>query len=226
MAAEEQGGQKRTETSQGNTMEQCTTPVPLPQRQTKLGRNREGQSVPANPEEPSRVELLAAIRSGPGGTRDNGQMDDTEAQASATDSAQRVVIEQDGTKAVVNTGMEEDLNGQLERGAERVPAQMVSQEAHEEKKKKKTVGGKSVAGLLALLPPVPPPGHCDEGRAPVFGFLLLVLASFPWLPLPTSLRLPLLGPLHFSAVWPHVVLLPLVLSLRTGSSSPTVLISV
>ncbi|KAJ1124568.1 hypothetical protein NDU88_003018 [Pleurodeles waltl] len=41
-------------------------------------------------------------------TRDNGQLEDTEAQALATDATQRV--QQDGTMVVVNTGTEEDLN--------------------------------------------------------------------------------------------------------------------
>ncbi|KAJ1125234.1 hypothetical protein NDU88_003668 [Pleurodeles waltl] len=67
----------------------------------------------------------------------------------------------------------------------------------------------SMDGLLTLLPPLPPPGCWDEGRATVFGFFLL--ASFPLLSLRTSLRFPLLCLLHFSTVQPHVVLLPLVL---------------
>ncbi|KAJ1094149.1 hypothetical protein NDU88_007229 [Pleurodeles waltl] len=71
--------------------------------------------------------------------------------------------------------------------------------------------------MLALLPPVPPPGRWDEGRIAVVRFLLLVLPSFSSLPLRTALRLALLSPLQFSAVRPHVVLLPLVLSLPTDS---------
>ncbi|KAJ1208244.1 hypothetical protein NDU88_003630 [Pleurodeles waltl] len=56
------GRHRQTETPQGNTMEQYTTPVPLPQCQTCLGGTGDGLSVPANTEEPSRAEILAAIQ--------------------------------------------------------------------------------------------------------------------------------------------------------------------
>ncbi|KAJ1126245.1 hypothetical protein NDU88_004653 [Pleurodeles waltl] len=48
--------------SQGNTMEQYTTPVPLPQRPARSEGSGDDMRVPANPEEPSRVELLGAIQ--------------------------------------------------------------------------------------------------------------------------------------------------------------------
>ncbi|KAJ1163672.1 hypothetical protein NDU88_004127 [Pleurodeles waltl] len=41
-------------------MEQYTTPVPLPQRQTRLGGPRDVLSTPMTAEEPLRAELLAA----------------------------------------------------------------------------------------------------------------------------------------------------------------------
>ncbi|KAJ1216376.1 hypothetical protein NDU88_003978 [Pleurodeles waltl] len=71
--------------------------------------------------------------------------------------------------------------------------------------------------MLALLPPIHPPGRWDEGRAAVFGFLLLVLAPSPSLLLHKARRSPLLCPLHISAVQPRDVLSPLVLSLPTVS---------
>ncbi|KAJ1201622.1 hypothetical protein NDU88_005428 [Pleurodeles waltl] len=56
------GRHKRTDTSQGNTMEQYTTPVPLPQRLAKSEVSGDDIRVPMNPEELSRAELLAAIQ--------------------------------------------------------------------------------------------------------------------------------------------------------------------
>ncbi|KAJ1206324.1 hypothetical protein NDU88_001731 [Pleurodeles waltl] len=56
------GWPKRTDRLQGNTMEQYTTPVPLPQPLARSGENGDNMRVPANPEEPSRAELLAAIQ--------------------------------------------------------------------------------------------------------------------------------------------------------------------
>ncbi|KAJ1082972.1 hypothetical protein NDU88_003133 [Pleurodeles waltl] len=47
---------------QGNTMEQYTTPVPLPQRQTRSRVTGDVLSMPVTAEEPSRAELLAAIQ--------------------------------------------------------------------------------------------------------------------------------------------------------------------
>ncbi|KAJ1119156.1 hypothetical protein NDU88_007342 [Pleurodeles waltl] len=56
------GWHKRNDKSQGNTMEQYTTPVPLPQRLALSEGSGDNIRVPANPEEPSRAELLAAIQ--------------------------------------------------------------------------------------------------------------------------------------------------------------------
>ncbi|KAJ1145388.1 hypothetical protein NDU88_011675 [Pleurodeles waltl] len=56
------GRHRLTEASQGNTMEQYTTPVPLLQRQTRLGVAGDGLSVAMNTEEPSQAEILAAIQ--------------------------------------------------------------------------------------------------------------------------------------------------------------------
>ncbi|KAJ1174588.1 hypothetical protein NDU88_006408 [Pleurodeles waltl] len=50
------------EASQGNTMEQYTTPAPLPQCQTQLGGTGDGLSASTNTEEPSRAEILAAVQ--------------------------------------------------------------------------------------------------------------------------------------------------------------------
>ncbi|KAJ1117215.1 hypothetical protein NDU88_005415 [Pleurodeles waltl] len=56
------GRHKRTDASQGNTMEQYTTLVPLPQCPVRSVGSGDGFSVAANPEEPSLVELIAAIQ--------------------------------------------------------------------------------------------------------------------------------------------------------------------
>ncbi|KAJ1161690.1 hypothetical protein NDU88_002172 [Pleurodeles waltl] len=53
---------KRTDASQGNTMEQYITPVPLPQRPSRSEVIGEDMRVLMNPEEPSHAELLAAIQ--------------------------------------------------------------------------------------------------------------------------------------------------------------------
>ncbi|KAJ1180849.1 hypothetical protein NDU88_006064 [Pleurodeles waltl] len=56
------GRHRRTDVSQGNTMEQYNTPVPLPQRHVCLEGGDEGQTGMTTIEEPSRVEILAAIQ--------------------------------------------------------------------------------------------------------------------------------------------------------------------
>ncbi|KAJ1165779.1 hypothetical protein NDU88_006196 [Pleurodeles waltl] len=56
------GRHKRTDISKGNTMEQYTTPLPLPHRPARSDENVDNMRVPVNPEEPSRAELLAAIQ--------------------------------------------------------------------------------------------------------------------------------------------------------------------
>ncbi|KAJ1169215.1 hypothetical protein NDU88_001121 [Pleurodeles waltl] len=156
---------KRTDTSQGNTMEQYTTPVPLPQRPARLDVSGDDMRVPMNPEEPSREELLAAIqgsrvaledgrshffdrpeevwrllemwdevalgrKEGTGGvalrasgeesldwrSHEAGQLVDAGTGRSAVDSNQRVEIQQDGTMAVMSTGLAGGLD--VERGEE------------------------------------------------------------------------------------------------------------
>ncbi|KAJ1128741.1 hypothetical protein NDU88_007116 [Pleurodeles waltl] len=56
------GEMGRTDASEGYTMEQYTTPVPLPQRPARSEGIRDDMRAPVNPEEPSRAELLAAIQ--------------------------------------------------------------------------------------------------------------------------------------------------------------------
>ncbi|KAJ1136850.1 hypothetical protein NDU88_003264 [Pleurodeles waltl] len=56
------GHHKRTDASKGNTMEQYTTPVPLPQRVGRSEVSGDDMRAPQNPEEPSHSELLAAIQ--------------------------------------------------------------------------------------------------------------------------------------------------------------------
>ncbi|KAJ1145565.1 hypothetical protein NDU88_011851 [Pleurodeles waltl] len=56
------GRHKRTDASQGNTMEQYTTPVVLPQRSAGLDVSGEAAGVPLSAGELSRVELLVAIQ--------------------------------------------------------------------------------------------------------------------------------------------------------------------
>ncbi|KAJ1173596.1 hypothetical protein NDU88_005426 [Pleurodeles waltl] len=55
------GHHKQTD-AQGNTMEQYTTPVPLPQCVARTKVSGDDMRMPLNPEEPSRAELLAAIQ--------------------------------------------------------------------------------------------------------------------------------------------------------------------
>ncbi|KAJ1119490.1 hypothetical protein NDU88_007675 [Pleurodeles waltl] len=56
------GRHKQTDTSQGNTMELYSTPVPLPQSPDRSEVSGDDMTVPMNPEEPSRAELLAPIQ--------------------------------------------------------------------------------------------------------------------------------------------------------------------
>ncbi|KAJ1081843.1 hypothetical protein NDU88_002016 [Pleurodeles waltl] len=56
------GHQKRTDTSQGNTMEQYTTPVVFPQRTSRLEVSGDAACTPLNAGEPSQAELLVAIQ--------------------------------------------------------------------------------------------------------------------------------------------------------------------
>ncbi|KAJ1081951.1 hypothetical protein NDU88_002123 [Pleurodeles waltl] len=56
------GHHKQTDASQGNTMEQYTTPVVLLQRAARLDMSGDPAGVPLNTEEPSHAELLAAIQ--------------------------------------------------------------------------------------------------------------------------------------------------------------------
>ncbi|KAJ1196930.1 hypothetical protein NDU88_000793 [Pleurodeles waltl] len=56
------GRHRQAATLQGNTMEQYTTPVPLPQCQTCSGESGDVLSMPVTAEEPSRAELLAATQ--------------------------------------------------------------------------------------------------------------------------------------------------------------------
>ncbi|KAJ1130617.1 hypothetical protein NDU88_008968 [Pleurodeles waltl] len=56
------GRHQQTAPLQGNTMEQYTTPMLLPQRQTRMGELGEALDAPATAGEPTRADLLAAIR--------------------------------------------------------------------------------------------------------------------------------------------------------------------
>ncbi|KAJ1152391.1 hypothetical protein NDU88_005166 [Pleurodeles waltl] len=56
------GRNRRTDASQGKTMEQYTTPVPPPQRHTRLGGSEDSQSVATTTVEPSGAEIFAAIQ--------------------------------------------------------------------------------------------------------------------------------------------------------------------
>ncbi|KAJ1100110.1 hypothetical protein NDU88_005199 [Pleurodeles waltl] len=56
------GRHKRMDPSQGNTMEQYTNPVPLPQRPAQADGSRDGVRVPVTSDELSHMELLAAIQ--------------------------------------------------------------------------------------------------------------------------------------------------------------------
>ncbi|KAJ1117519.1 hypothetical protein NDU88_005718 [Pleurodeles waltl] len=56
------GRHKQTDASQGNTMEQYTTPVVLPQCVARLEVSGGAVGTPLNTKEPSRAELLAAIQ--------------------------------------------------------------------------------------------------------------------------------------------------------------------
>ncbi|KAJ1105913.1 hypothetical protein NDU88_003316 [Pleurodeles waltl] len=56
------GRHQRTDVSQGNTMEQYTTVVPTPQRDTRLAGSEDGQSGLLPAEELSQAEILAAIQ--------------------------------------------------------------------------------------------------------------------------------------------------------------------
>ncbi|KAJ1209440.1 hypothetical protein NDU88_004818 [Pleurodeles waltl] len=55
------GRHRQSVPSQGNTMEQYTTPILLPQRQTRMGGLGEALEAPATMGEPTRAELLAAV---------------------------------------------------------------------------------------------------------------------------------------------------------------------
>ncbi|KAJ1171691.1 hypothetical protein NDU88_003549 [Pleurodeles waltl] len=61
MADGERGQHRQLATSQGNTMEQNTTLVPLPQHQTRVGGPGDVLGASVTVEEPSPAELLAAI---------------------------------------------------------------------------------------------------------------------------------------------------------------------
>ncbi|KAJ1107017.1 hypothetical protein NDU88_004414 [Pleurodeles waltl] len=56
------GRHKQTDLLQGNTMEQYTTPVPLPKRPARMDGSGDSVRVPATSDEPSHAELLAAIQ--------------------------------------------------------------------------------------------------------------------------------------------------------------------
>ncbi|KAJ1117097.1 hypothetical protein NDU88_005297 [Pleurodeles waltl] len=56
------GRHRQTVASQGNTIEQYTTPVPLSQCQTRLGGPGDVLGMPATAKEPSQAEVLAAIQ--------------------------------------------------------------------------------------------------------------------------------------------------------------------
>ncbi|KAJ1213559.1 hypothetical protein NDU88_001193 [Pleurodeles waltl] len=56
------GRYQRTNASQGNTMEQYTPPVPLPQPNANPRGSEDSESVATTAEDPSRSEILAAIQ--------------------------------------------------------------------------------------------------------------------------------------------------------------------
>ncbi|KAJ1123013.1 hypothetical protein NDU88_001486 [Pleurodeles waltl] len=56
------GRHRQSTPSQGNTMEEYTTPTLLPQRQTRTGGSGEALEEPTTAGEPTRAELLAAIQ--------------------------------------------------------------------------------------------------------------------------------------------------------------------
>ncbi|KAJ1099971.1 hypothetical protein NDU88_005062 [Pleurodeles waltl] len=58
------GGHRQATAPQVNTMEQHTTPTPLPQRQTRMEGPGEVPGTQATVEEPLRAELLAAAIQG------------------------------------------------------------------------------------------------------------------------------------------------------------------
>ncbi|KAJ1080586.1 hypothetical protein NDU88_000781 [Pleurodeles waltl] len=55
-------------------------------------------------------------------TRVDSQVEGTAAQVVATDTDHRIEIQQDGTMALVTPGSANGSNGELEQGAERIPA--------------------------------------------------------------------------------------------------------
>ncbi|KAJ1151185.1 hypothetical protein NDU88_003972 [Pleurodeles waltl] len=119
-----------TDASQGNTMEQYTTPVPLPQHLARWEGSGDGFSVLANLKESSHAELLVAIR----GSRValEGKIEtvtvevnllwvDLRQVSDKVKVAKGSIAElqaEDGTKAVVSAGLAGGLNVELERGAE------------------------------------------------------------------------------------------------------------
>ncbi|KAJ1218844.1 hypothetical protein NDU88_006416 [Pleurodeles waltl] len=109
------GRYRWTDVSQGNTMEQYTTVVPLPQCAARLGGTEEGQSEMTPAEEPSQAEILAAIQ----GLKlalegkivtvaveipEGGLSEDTVGRGMAEDPALRIEIQHDGTMAAVPAG--------------------------------------------------------------------------------------------------------------------------
>ncbi|KAJ1204672.1 hypothetical protein NDU88_000112 [Pleurodeles waltl] len=56
------GRHKRIDPSQGNTMEQYTTQVPLPKRSARSDGSGDGVRVPVTSDEHSHAEFLAAIQ--------------------------------------------------------------------------------------------------------------------------------------------------------------------
>ncbi|KAJ1162868.1 hypothetical protein NDU88_003333 [Pleurodeles waltl] len=78
------------------------------------------------PGRPERTNVVAHRASGVDGpdwrTGGDSQVEGTAAQVVATDTNHRIEIQQDGTMAMVTSVSADGSNGELEQGAERIPA--------------------------------------------------------------------------------------------------------
>ncbi|KAJ1082061.1 hypothetical protein NDU88_002231 [Pleurodeles waltl] len=118
------GRHKQTDALQGNTMEQYTTPVPLPQRQEVWGWLEMWDKVaPGGTEGTGGVTHQASGMESPyWRSRDAGRLVDAGTGGSAVDSHHRVEIQQNGTMAVVATDLAGDTVLEWGLGASGDPA--------------------------------------------------------------------------------------------------------